>query len=275
MVETGMAPDALRRRVVLLGASNLTRGISTVIETARAHLGRPLDVLAAHGHGRSYGTTSCVLGRRLPGIAECGLWHQLKARSPLPVSALVTDIGNDLAYGIDVSRIVAWVETCLDRLAAVGAETIMTSLPLTTLVRIRPAGFYLLRTLFFPFNRQSLSELVGLAHELDERIRKVAAERSLPIVVPQSAWYGFDPIHIRLHCGSKAWHTILSHWQLDCLDAGRERVGNPPARHARRSFARWWRLKTTMPQQQHFCGFRLRRAQPTARWHDGTTISFF
>jgi hypothetical protein len=64
---------------VLLGASNLTRGISTVIETARLTLGSPLDVYAALGHGRSYGTRSSILfgARALPGIVESDLWDAL------------------------------------------------------------------------------------------------------------------------------------------------------------------------------------------------------
>src|SRR5262245_2033911 len=81
-------------RIVLLGASNLTRGISTVIETAGSILGRPLEVLAAFGHGRSYGMSSSVLGRSLPGIVDCGIWQSLAARPPVSTSALITDIGN-------------------------------------------------------------------------------------------------------------------------------------------------------------------------------------
>ena len=57
-----------KRRVILLGASNLTRAISTVIGIAQATLDGPLDIVAALGHGRSYGMWSRVLFRELPGI---------------------------------------------------------------------------------------------------------------------------------------------------------------------------------------------------------------
>jgi hypothetical protein len=39
-------------RVILLGASNLTKCISLIVETAWNLLGSPLDVKAAMGHGR-------------------------------------------------------------------------------------------------------------------------------------------------------------------------------------------------------------------------------
>ena len=70
-----------RTRLILLGASNLTRGISTVVETARLTLGSPLDIYAALGHGRSYGIRSSILlgARALPGIVDCELWDALGA----------------------------------------------------------------------------------------------------------------------------------------------------------------------------------------------------
>ncbi len=40
--------------------------------------GSGLTVWAAHGHGRSYGVWSRVLGRALPGIVSCRLWHELQ-----------------------------------------------------------------------------------------------------------------------------------------------------------------------------------------------------
>lgn len=61
------------RRVVLLGASNIARSLSIVFDSARNAWGSPLDIVAATGHGRSYGMSSRVLGRTLPGILQSGL----------------------------------------------------------------------------------------------------------------------------------------------------------------------------------------------------------
>ncbi len=94
-------------RAVLLGASNLTRGISTVVETAQIVCQRPLEILAAAGLGRSYGIDSRVLGRTLPGIVHCGLWNTLSQKRPIPTYALITDIGNDILYSVEVSQIAA------------------------------------------------------------------------------------------------------------------------------------------------------------------------
>ena len=83
-------------RVVALGASNLTRGLQTMVSSARASWGSEIEVVAALGHGRSYGATSQFLIRTLPGILECGLWRELESRPQVPTRALLTDIGNDI-----------------------------------------------------------------------------------------------------------------------------------------------------------------------------------
>src|SRR5690606_17242178 len=81
------AADYPHRRVVMLGASNLTRGVSTVLATAQAYWGaNPVDALFALGHGRSYGITTNVLGRILSSIRDCGLWKALDDRPSAPTA---------------------------------------------------------------------------------------------------------------------------------------------------------------------------------------------
>jgi hypothetical protein len=63
-----------RSRAVVIGASNLTRGFTHLCELALSRGPAPVAVMGAIGHGRSYGMTSSVLGRQLPGILDCGLW---------------------------------------------------------------------------------------------------------------------------------------------------------------------------------------------------------
>ncbi len=166
------------RRVVLLGASNLTRGISTVVETAqRVCGGGSLEVLSALGHGRSYGITSTVLGRTLPSILECGLWEALEARSDVPTAALVTDIGNDLMYQVEAPQIVAWVETVLERLQRAGARVSMTLLPVDSLLSVSPRRYYFFRSLMFPRCRLSFAEAGDRARQLHDRLQAVGQAR--------------------------------------------------------------------------------------------------
>lgn len=136
------------RRVVLLGASNLTKSIGAVLATAQGFWGQQLEVLAALGHGRSYGRDSRVFGRQLPGILECGIWRHLNAAPRAETAALVTDIGNDLLYEEPLEKIARWVDACLDRLTAIRARTVVTLLPIENIERISPRRYKFFRTIF-------------------------------------------------------------------------------------------------------------------------------
>jgi hypothetical protein len=117
----------MTERLVLLGACNLARGLHTVMTLAERREGRPLQVFAAAGHGRSYGARSRVLGRSLPGILECALWDELLRQPKLPTRAVVADVGNDIVYGVTNDRILEWVEVRgrrLQRLPANGAQAL-------------------------------------------------------------------------------------------------------------------------------------------------------
>jgi hypothetical protein len=262
--EPPATPEFPSRRVVLLGASNLTRGISTVVETASRVWGRPLDVLAALGHGRSYGMASSVLGRTLPGILQCGLWPALQRRPPAPTAALVTDVGNDLFYGAAVEQIAEWVERCLDRLAACDARIIVTRLPICNLPNVRPWQYSIVRRALFPSCRLTLDEVSERACELDERIARLARERKCRLVEPRAEWYGFDPIHLKLRHWSRAWRELLAPWN-EARDGAR----------ARASLARWLYLRRCAPERVARFGVERYRAQPSGRLVDGASISFF
>jgi hypothetical protein len=234
------------------------------VATAQGVWNSPLEIVAAHGHGRSYGMASSVLGRQLPGITQCELWPALQALPPAPTSALLTDVGNDLLYGASPEMIAAWLATCLDRLEAVGAKTVVTRLPVSSLQALSPQRFGLLRRLFFPTSRLSHGEAIRLAYELDQRVVELAAQRELVCVSPARHWYGFDPIHIRLRHWSSAWGEILGHWS-----------GEPSAARASASIARWVYLRTRMPQRLRWFGIERRREQPSGRLRDGTTLAFY
>src|SRR5690349_11885237 len=150
-------------RVIALGASNLTRGFNTVVATSRAAWGPRVEVVAALGHGRSYGAESQFLARRLPGIIESGLWPAIERLPPARTRALVTDVGNDIVYGFHATQILAWIDEIVDRLQQVTRDIVLTDLPMHTLRRLSTPKFLFFRTLFVPRCEMSLAEVIDVA----------------------------------------------------------------------------------------------------------------
>ncbi len=196
-------------RVVALGASNLTRGFQTVVATARAAWGPEVEVLAALGHGRSYGVPSRLVVRTLPGILESGLWHKLASLPEVPTRGLVTDVGNDILYGSSAEQTLAWVSEALDRLGQWTRDVVVTDLPLASIRRLSPTKFLLFRSILVPSCRLSLAEVLETAERVDAGLAELATGRGAKLIHMKPEWYGFDPIHIRPSLWRAAWQQIL------------------------------------------------------------------
>ncbi len=257
--------DERRPRVVLLGASNLTLGISTITQLARARVGRPCDMFIALGHGRSYGQWSTILGRQLPGILDSELWAHLAAAPAGPTYAMITDVGNDVAYCVDPETIARWLATAVARLRAHDARIVMTALPLESIERLGRTRFRLFRNLYFPTQPLTFEMMHEHVAMLNEKMRTMAHCSDVKIAEQDGRWYGFDPIHLRMWHWNAAWGQVLSHWEES--STRRSRAGTRPDR--------WLSLLTATPTQRVLWGMEQARPQPSRRLSDGSTVSFF
>lgn len=253
------------RRVVLLGASNLTNGFAAALDTAKSHWGNPLEVYAALGHGRSYGRASSVLFRRLPGILESGLWPALTAAPELPTAALLTDIGNDLLYEEPVEQIVAWIDDVLARLREREARIALTLLPAANLPGLSPRRYEFFRRLFVPRCRLTLPEVIERALELNEALLRLAAQHGATIVAQQGGWYGLDPMHITRRARRAAWREFMTPWSADASVDAAVPLG----------FVEGKSLKTLAPELRWLWGRERRSRQPVATLRDGTTLALY
>jgi hypothetical protein len=201
------APDIAR--VVALGASNLTRGLRTVVAAARAAWGADVEVLAALGHGRSYGAPSRLIFRTLPGILESGLWLALDSLRKIPTRALVTDVGNDILYGFSAARILEWIEEVLARLKRQTNDIILTDLPLARARRLSRAWFWTMRSIIVPSCRLSLAQALKTAEQVNTGLASLSTTHGIKLFRLKPEWYGIDPIHIRPSYWRSAWLEIL------------------------------------------------------------------
>jgi hypothetical protein len=228
------------KRVVALGASNLTRGFQTVVATARAEWGADVEIVAALGHGRSFGSESRFVARRIPGILQSGLWQQLDREPRVPTLAIVSDVGNDILYGYSYQQILEWVEETVDRLAQYSDDIVVAGLPRVGATDISSARFLFFRSIFFPRCRLSFAEVAATAGRVSEGIEALAGARRFRFVHLKPEWYGVDPIHIRPSMWRPAWQEIV---------CGEARPALGPL-----SRAEALRLYLMRPQQQRLFG---------------------
>ncbi len=250
---------------MLLGASNLTLAFPRVIARLRDIVPAPLAVLAAIGHGRSYGRPSRVFFRELPGIIECGLWRALESGPELETRAVLADFGNDLVYGAAVDEVADWIALILRRLAAHGARTTLVRLPMANLERLRPLRFSIARGLLYPMHKIDLHTIRARARALDARIAELALAHAASLVDQREGWFGLDPIHIRRAKRDEAWSALLAP-----LAQHEAPSGSPTLEAADR-----WKISLMRPERRRWMGREKTRLQPCATLLDGTVLSLY
>jgi hypothetical protein len=194
-----------------------------VVATSRAEWRREVEVMAALGHGRSYGVPSRLAFRSLPGILQSGLWRDLESRPRVPTRGLVTDVGNDILYGFSAAQTLAWVAEAIRRLRSVTEDIVVTDLPLASIRRLTSRKFLLFRSILVPTCRLSLAQVLGTAEEVDAGLAELSAGQGAKFFRLKPEWYGFDPIHIRPYLWGAAWQEILGS-QLSMGGGGFSRV---------------------------------------------------
>lgn len=145
--------------------------------------------------------------RGLPGHNECPLIKSPSEGQSFHV--LLTDIGNDLVYGANVPQIAAWVREIAEKLTDLGAEVLMTELPLTSVRNLTKARFLTFRTVFFPASGLQYPAVLDLAEKLNEHVQSICEDVGGTLIQPLPEWYGLDPIHIRKRHRAAAWAHIF------------------------------------------------------------------
>jgi hypothetical protein len=244
-------------RFVVLGASNVSRGLARLTATVRARAGTqpaaPADLFVAAGHGRGYAVTSRVGMRRLPSILASGLWRALDREQVSAPAALVMDVGNELLYGLGVAAVATAVRTAVGRLRDRGARIAVVGLPLESIAGVGRVRYRLMRTVYVPGCPLSLDGIQEGAAWLDEELRAIAAESGAAFIEQPGGWYGFDALHLRRPRLDDLWQRVGDAWGLP-----------PAARRPRATFADWATVGMRAAEVRSLARRTLRTPQPAA-----------
>ena len=198
------------RTIVIIGASNVTFSLPVIWSTLRQSLADPFRLIVAAGHGRSFGLPNTVVGRTLPSILECDLWESLTQLKPSSAHAIVTDVGNDLLYGVDSKQTMDWVSETICRLEACSSNVVVTGLPVDTLQGMSARRFEFFRRLMFPRSTLTFEAALDESETLHHQLLNSGDKNLVSTATPAANWYGLDPIHIRRRCRREAWRQYLS-----------------------------------------------------------------
>ena len=197
---------------LLLGASNLARGYSMLTQ----HLSRcreKTEFLNALGPGRGFCarggmfnfTYSPILTSRVIESAE------KKSKHAFHTAVLITDIGNDLMYGVSAKTLITSLDSIIDRMLGWNANIFLTSIHVNLKKDVSPTTFLLLRLLFYPGSKVTFEEADLLVTKVNRYLEeKSRINERVHLIKGMETFAGLDKIHFSILKAHLAWSKVAN-----------------------------------------------------------------
>ena len=197
---------------ILFGASNLARsyyGLNLSIK--RCIHPRKATFIHAMGPGRGYLCRGGIFNTTYPPIIDCGILESIqKIRKPnQKIIALITDIGNDIMYGIHSEKIIEGLQKILDTLGEFTKNIFITPIPINSKNDIGEFYFLLLRCIFFPKSSIKYSQTLESIKVINQFILH-SSNKKTTVINGMEPFCGLDKIHYSFFKSHLAWAHIAN-----------------------------------------------------------------
>jgi len=215
---------------VLLGASNLARGYSALTRHISKNISAS-EFLNALGPGRGYCARGGLLNFTYSPIGECSVMKSAKvyAERGFRVTVLLTDIGNDIMYGVPESTLIEALDTLIEKSLKMNAEVFLTSIHVDVSNDMGKTSFKLLKSIFYPNSPVTFDQADSAVKKLNHYL----AEKSLQnervhLVSGLGEFCGMDKIHYGLFKSHLAWSRVANAMllELGVTPAGKVGLGS-------------------------------------------------
>lgn len=220
------------QRVHLYGASNLWLSRRAALTAVRRRFEGPLEVGLACGPGRSYGLRAGSPWVRYQPLREVEF-------PAVPSLAVLSDIGNDIAYAQRPDTTLAWVEELAERLETQGVEVVLTGVPVESLRTLPSWLFLLFRSLYYTGQTVTQNDVMQRLLDLEGGLEEMTRRRGYLFLPTDPAWYGLDRFHLRRKAYSLCWEGWMERLRPDLGYQGQP------------SWPKLWRLR---PRQYWYRG---------------------
>jgi len=201
---------------LLMGASNLARGYSMLSH----HLSECLEknkteFLNALGPGRGFCARGGIFNITYSPIQDCPIIESggKKSKEALHTVALITDIGNDLMYGVSADNLIESLDIMIDEILKWDAEIFMTPIHINPKKDISPTIFFVLRFLLYPSSKVNYEELDLFVLKINDYLeKKVRRNEKMHLITGLEKFAGLDRIHYSLFKTHTAWSTIAENF---------------------------------------------------------------
>lgn len=196
---------------LLLGASNLARGYSLLNRHISKCLGDSnTEFLNALGPGRGFCARGGMFNFTYPPIQDCRILEAAEKKTNDARAVLITDIGNDLMYGISADTLIECLDSLIERMLLWNAEIFLASIHVNMKKDVSPATFFILRFIFYPGSKVTYEEtdsfITKVNSYLEEKARK---NEKVHLITGMESYAGLDKIHYSMLKTHLAWSQVI------------------------------------------------------------------
>lgn len=192
------------QRIYLFGASNLWFSRHAALTEVRRRFPGRIEMGLACGPGRGYGHVAGNPVARYRPLKDVVFGRPSK----VPTLAILSDVGNDIAYGQHPEQVIEWVAELAQRLDSEGAEVVVTGVPVATLRTLPPWMFTILRKLYFAGNPIAQDTVNERLEGLQLGLQDLCQRNGYLFLDTEPHWYGPDRFHLRPAALEGCWN----HW---------------------------------------------------------------
>ena len=176
-------------------------------------------------------TYSPILASRVIESAE------KKSKHAFRTAVLITDIGNDLMYGVSAETLIASLNAVIDRMLQWNANIFLTSIHVNLKKDVGPTIFLLLRYLFYSGSKVTFEQADLFATKVNRYLEeKSRVDERIHLITGMETFAGLDKIQFSISKAHSAWSKVAneifkiidfsSQKKLGCSDGVKSIVDN-------------------------------------------------
>jgi hypothetical protein len=197
---------------LLMGASNLSRGYSMFTRHISSHFGKnKTEFLNALGPGRGFCARGGMFNFTYPSIQDCRILEVAEKKSCDTRAVLITDIGNDLMYGVSADTLIESLDRLIDRALQWDAEIFLTSIQVNLKKDVSQTKFFILKSFFYPGSNITYEETDLFIIKVNDYLEgKTKQNNRVHLISGMESFAGVDKIHYSLLQTHSAWEKIAN-----------------------------------------------------------------
>ena len=195
---------------LLMGASNLARGYSMLTRHISSCFEKnKTEFLNALGPGRGFCAKGGMFNFTYPPIQGCRILDAAEKKSCDTRVVLITDIGNDLMYGVSADTLIESLDGLIDRALQLDAAIFLTSIHVNLKKDVSPTTFFILKSFFYPGSSITYEETDLFIIKVNGYLKEKAEQnKRVHLISGMGSFAGADKIHYSLLKTHSAWEKI-------------------------------------------------------------------